>query len=87
MKGGDAIVLKGTVRVTGNAPFTRLVLTVPPAEGDGRPPADYLLQGPLVEEMRNRYQGKLVTVECVPCPEKPPDRLPCIEPEKVLAVE
>ncbi|MBE0568983.1 MAG: hypothetical protein IH577_04840 [Deltaproteobacteria bacterium] len=83
---GKTITLKGTVRVVGNEPFARLVLTVPGPEGGGRP-ADHLVEGPLAAEIRERHQGRIVTVECRPCAEKQPGRLPCIEPEKIIKVE
>lgn len=82
----ETVVLKGTVRVVGNEPFTRLVLTVPgPAAGNG--PVDHLVQGPLADDMWKRLQGKIVTVEAVYCAEKPPGRLPCIEPSRIVESE
>ena len=85
-KDGEIFVLKGTVRVVGNEPFTRLVLTVPPA-GEGGRPADHVVTGPLAGELRNRYQGKVVTVECRRCADSVPGPLPCIEPERIVGVE
>ena len=85
-KNGEIFVLKGKVRVVGNEPFTRLVLTVPPA-GEGGRPADHVVTGPLAEELRSRYQGKIVSVECRRCADSGPGRLPCIEPERIVGVE
>jgi len=84
---GGTVVLKGTVRVTGNEPFTRLVLTVPDTrEGHGRS-ADHLIEGPLAEEIRSRYQGRVLTVEGRSCEERPPGIPFCIEPVKILKIE
>lgn len=84
--GEGTFLLKGTVRVVGNEPFTRLVLTVPPAEGGGRP-TDHVVKGPLSEELRSRHQGKTVTLECRRCGESTPARLPCIEPVRIAGTE
>lgn len=85
-KHGETFVLKGTVGVVGNEPFARLVLTVPPPGGSGRP-ADHVVKGPLAAELRSRHQGKTVTVECRPCGEDARDRLPCVEPVRIVEVE
>ncbi len=85
-KHGETFVLKGTVGVVGNEPFTRLVLTVPPPAGN-ESPTDYVVKGPLAGELRSRYQGKTVAVECRKCAESARDRLPCIEPGRIIGVE
>ena len=85
-KNGETFLMKGTVGVVGNEPFSRLVLTVQPPDGSGRP-ADHVVKGPLARELRSRHQGKTVTVECKPCREDARDLLPCIEPVKIVGVE
>lgn len=85
-KRGETLVLKGTARVVGNAPFARLVLTVPAPEGN-EPPKNYTIKGHLAEEIGTRHQGKTVTVECRPCKEDARDRLPCIEPVRIVGTE
>lgn len=85
-KDDETFVLKGTVRVVGNEPFTRLVLTTPPGTADGRP-ADHVVKGPLMEELRRRHQGRVVTVECRSCGEIAPGRLPCIVPLRIVGAE
>jgi len=85
-KHGETFVLKGTVGVVGNEPFSRLVLTVQPPDGCGRP-TDHVVKGPLAPELRSRHQGKVVTVECRRCAESARDLLPCIEPVKIVGVE
>jgi len=82
----ETVVLKGTVRLVGNEPFPRLVLTVPDPAGGSRA-SDHLVLGPLAEEIRNRHQGQVVTLECRPCKEKAPGRLPCVEPVRILGAE
>ncbi|MBE0602509.1 MAG: hypothetical protein IH611_02630 [Deltaproteobacteria bacterium] len=83
---GETFVLKGTARIVGNAPFARLVLTVPAPEGND-PPKNYTIKGHLAEEIGTRHQGKVVTVECRRCEESARDLLPCIEPVKIVGVE
>ncbi len=85
-KDSGTFLLTGTVGVVGNEPFARLVLAVPLAEGGGRP-TDHVVEGPLSEELRSRYQGKTVTVECRRCGESAPGRLPCIEPVRIVGSE
>ena len=86
----NTFTLKGNVRVTGNEPFIRLVLTVPSAENNSSP-QDHLIQGLLAKELREQYQGRTVTVEYVKCPVSVqetalgPSR--CIEPIKILGIE
>lgn len=55
--------IQGVVRVVGNEPFTRVVVTsLGDAAGDtGR--VDYLIEGPLAEELRAGYQGRTVALE------------------------
>ena len=86
MKNGEIFVLKGAVRVVGNEPFSRLVLTVQPPDGCGRP-TDHVVKGPLARELQSRLQGKVVTLECRRCEESARDLLPCIEPVKIVGVE
>ena len=85
-RNGDAFILRGTVRVVGNEPFARLVLTVPNPEGGGRP-ADHVIKGSLAGDIGTRYQGKIITVECRYCSEPVPGHASCIEPGKILKVE
>jgi hypothetical protein len=83
---GDRLVLTGTVRVIGNEPFTSRVLWVQPPDEGGRR-VNYLVTGPLASEIRSRYQLKTLTVEGRRCGESGPERLPCIEPGKILKIE
>lgn len=85
-KNCETVTLKGTVRVVGNEPFARLVLTVPDPREGGRP-TDHLVKGPLAEEIRNRHQGEVITVEGRYCADRGPGNRPCFEPEKILKIE
>ncbi len=78
------VTLTGTIRLVGNAPFARLVLT---PEHTDRPSQerDYLLLGPLQEELRQRYQGRLVTLEGTPCASPLPQFSNCFEPARIIA--
>jgi hypothetical protein len=78
--------MRGTVRVVGNEPFSRLVLTVPDPMNAGKP-TDYVIRGPLGKEIRGRYQGKVVVIEGRCCTDGAPERFLCIEPERIVEVE
>ena len=71
------VTVSGTVRVVGNEPFTRLVLT--PAAGG----SDWLLVGPLQDELRRRHQGQRVTLEGEPCPPPTPEFSRCFKPSRI----
>jgi hypothetical protein len=78
---GDATILSGTVRLVGNEPFSRLILTT--SEGDEKR-KDYLLVGPLRDELGKRYQGQEVSLEGAQCL-SPEPRLPnCFEPVRIV---
>lgn len=74
------MTMTGTVRVVGNEPFTRLVLTV----GDPRMrERNYLLVGPLGEELRRGHQGRRVTLEGRTCRSPLPEFADCFEPLRI----
>jgi hypothetical protein len=76
----------GTVRVVGNEPFTRTVVTPGPSDSP-QPRPDCLVAGPLEKELRARYQGKVVTLEGSACPDPPADAADCIVPSKIILPE
>ncbi|WP_214173914.1 hypothetical protein [Geomobilimonas luticola] len=76
-----ATTLTGTVRVVGNEPFTRLVLTT----AGGVRGKDYLLLGPLLDELRKRYQGQKVSLEGALCTSPEPRFSNCFEPVRVVS--
>ncbi|AJE02258.1 hypothetical protein GPICK_01695 [Geobacter pickeringii] len=71
------VTISGTVRVVGSEPLTRLVLT--PAGGE----RDWLLVGPLQDELRRRHQGERVTLEGEPCPSPSPEFSRCFKPSRI----
>jgi hypothetical protein len=73
----------GTVRVVGNEPFPRTVVTV---FHDGVP-ADCLVQGALESVLRDRHQGRVVVVEGTSCTTAPPGFADCIVPTKILPAD
>lgn len=78
-----AVTITGTIRLVGNAPFARVVLT---EESPGRKPPvrDYLLTGALTDELRRRYQGRRVTLEGTPCASPLPQFTSCFEPARII---
>lgn len=73
----------GTVRIVGNAPFPRTVVT---RFRDGVP-ADCLVQGPLEPALRDGHQGRVVTVEGTACQNVPPGFADCLVATKILPAE
>jgi len=85
MNKDDLSVLTGIVKVTGNAPFTSLIL-VP---GEGKPDTVkrdhvYLLSGGLVKELSDRYQYKKITLKGRPCTSPVPEFKNCFEPVEIM---
>jgi hypothetical protein len=83
---GEKVILKGTVRVVGNEPFARLVLTVPDPGGGVRP-RNYDIKGPLAAEIGRRHQGKIITIEGRLPAQGAPGGAPCIEADRILKIE
>ena len=73
----------GTVRVVGNEPFARTVLT---AFRDGAP-SDCLVEGPAERALREGHQGRVATVEGTACPNVPPGFADCIVATKILPAD
>lgn len=78
----DVTTLTGTVRVVGNMPFIRLVLTT----SDGVKGKDYLLLGPLGEKLRKNYQGQKVSLQGAFCASPEPRFPNCFEPVRIVDV-
>jgi hypothetical protein len=85
-KNGETVIIKGTVRVVGNEPFPRLVLTVKETEGS-KMQKNYAITGSLAKEIWDKYQGRVIVIEGKYCIESVPEHLPCIEPERIVGVE
>lgn len=77
--------LTGMVRVVGNEPFTRVVLTVDGAPGLAAGDRDYLIIGPLEKELRKSYQRKKLTLLGSFCVSPDPDFKKCFNPSKIDA--
>lgn len=83
MGGRKQVTITGTVRVVGNDPFTRVVLTVSRGEGLTDGARDWLIAGPLQEELRKRHQGKQVTLTGERCTPPSPAFTHCFQPVKI----
>jgi hypothetical protein len=79
-KAGSATII-GTARVVGNEPLTHVVVTVAERTGAG---VDYLITGPLEKELRDRYQGKEVTLEGEFCSSPLPQFRKCFSPSRIM---
>ncbi|KAF0218342.1 MAG: hypothetical protein FD174_2959 [Geobacteraceae bacterium] len=78
------MTLTGTVRLVGNAPFARIVLTT--AGSGGKGVHDYLILGPLQDELRKRYLGQKVSLEGIPCASPTPQFTSCFEPARIVGI-
>ena len=85
-KNEETKILRGTVRVVGNEPFTRLVLTVQAAKNEGKQ-KDYVIKGSLEKEIWDQHQGRVIVVEGSYCPETDPEHQFCFEPSRIISVE
>jgi len=85
-KVGETVIIKGTVRVVGNEPFPRLVLTVKDTE-DSKVQKDYAITGSLAKKIWDQYQGQVIVIEGNVCAESVAEQLHCIEPIKIIRRE
>jgi len=76
--------LTGTVRVVGNEPFTQVVLTVGGNADRATGSRDYLIVGPLDEELREKYQGKKLTLHGTFCASPDSGFKKCFNPSKIV---
>ena len=83
MGGRKQVTITGTVRIVGNEPFTRVVLTVSRGDGAADGARDWLITGPFQEELRKRHQGKQVTLTGEPCSPPSPEFSRCFQPVKI----
>jgi hypothetical protein len=77
-------VLTGTIRVVGNEPFTHVVLTVGKNADQAIGDRDYLIVGPLGEQLRKQYQGKKLTVRGTYCTPPDPGFKKCFNPSVIF---
>ncbi len=78
------VTITGTIRLVGNEPFARLVLT--PDENFGNTPREreYLLVGPLTDELKRKYQLKRIRLEGSICVSPSPGFARCFKPSRIL---
>jgi len=76
--------LTGPIRVVGNEPFTHVVLTVGKNADQAIGDYDYLIVGPLGEQLRKQYQGKKLTVHGTFCTSPDPGFRKCFNPSEIV---
>ncbi len=79
--------IRGVVRVVGNEPFPQVVVSSPSDAPRVPGRVDYLIQGPLADELRARYQGRTVTLEGRDAPPSWPGFRHGFAPTRILAVD
>jgi len=80
----EAKILTGTIRVVGNEPFTKVVLTLGPNQDGAAIAREYLIIGPLKDLLRRRYQGNELRVEGVYCTSPDPVYKNCFNPARIM---
>jgi hypothetical protein len=80
-KNRETVALTGTVAVVGNEPFTHVILTV----GEGK--KDYLITGPLTDELRRHHQGETISLEGSNCTPPSPQFTHCFKPTKITILD
>jgi len=77
----DVVTIQGVVRVVGNEPFTQVVVTVRDEKADRG--MDWLIIGPLAQDIRQGYQMRTIIIEGTVC--KPlPDFSKCLKPSRIV---
>ncbi len=76
----EAPSITGMIRVVGNQPLTNVILSTSDKNARDR---DYLITGPLREELRRDFQGKVVTLEGTVCTSSSPQFAKCFKPKKI----
>ena len=84
MQNQETKVLRGTIRVVGNEPFTKVVLTLGADPDMATIDQEYLIVGPLREALRRNYQGKKVTLEGALCTSPDPVYKNCFKPVRIV---
>ena len=80
----EKTILTGTIRIVGNEPFTKVVLTVEMHPAASTKNMDYLIVGPLKDSLRRDYQGKVMTLEGTLCSSPDPAFKNCFNPVAVV---
>jgi hypothetical protein len=84
MQNSDTKVLTGTIRVVGNEPFPKVVLTLGAKPDSATIDLQYLIVGPLKDSLRRSYQGKKLTLEGSLCTSPDPVFKNCFNAAKVV---
>lgn len=82
----DLLTVSGTIRVVGNEPFSRLVLTTERTDRVAGT-RDFLIIGSLQEELRNRHQGRRVTLLGKSCTADVPGFSSCLDIVRILKID
>jgi hypothetical protein len=76
------VTIAGMVRVVGNEPFTQVVVTVQEEKAGRR--VDWLIIGPLVQDIRQGYQMRTIILEGTICKPTMPDFSKCLKPSRIV---
>ena len=86
MQNSDTKVLTGTIRIVGNEPFAKVMLTLGSDPDMATIGQEYLIVGPLREALRRNYQWKRVTLEGAFCSSPDPVYKNCFKPVRIVNV-
>ena len=76
------MTIQGVVRVVGNEPFTQVVVTTRDEKADKG--VDWLIIGPLAQDIRQGYQMRTIIVEGTVCMPTVPDFSKCLKPSRII---
>jgi hypothetical protein len=77
----DVVAIQGVVRVVGNEPFTQVVVTV---REKANKDVDWLIIGPLAQDLRQGYQMRTIIIEGTVCKPTMPDFSKCLKPSRIV---
>jgi hypothetical protein len=80
----NAVTIHGIVKVKTIDDEPCVLLAGSQREGGKTTKRDYLIKGPLAEELRSNFQGKAVTLEGSLCSSSIPQIADCLRPEKIM---
>jgi hypothetical protein len=81
-KNEDVVTIEGEVRIVGNEPFTQVVVTVQEEKAGRR--MDWLIIGPLAQDIRQGYQMRTIILEGTVCKPTMPDFSKCLKPSRIV---
>ena len=80
----ETTILTGTIRIVGNEPFTKVILTLGLHSDISTIDQEYLIIGPLRDSLRRSYQGKKLRVEGAYCMSPDPVFKNCFNPARIV---